>query len=397
MSDPALARLAGWLPRQRWFAGDRGTSEPRIVGEVELTPGIRILLVVDDAGAADVVYQIPVDASGEDAVGDPGFGPALLEAMGLPGYLEGTALAVEQSNSSVVVRGPGMPTAIIKVYRVVTHGAHPEAEISQRLTAVGAPVPAHLGTFASTWVAPAGPEGAGTLAVAQEFVDGPGDGWRVALDALDAGEDFLDEAAQLGKGTAELHRALADAFPTVPPTAQDRSRIRAGWRGRLETAVRQVPEVAENAGAAAAVFDAVADDDWPDLQRVHGDLHLGQVLAAATGARWRFTDFEGEPLRPVAERTAPDLALRDVAGMLRSFGYAAASRPGAPPEWPRECSEAFLAGYDALASTPAAERGDLLRALVLDKALYEAVYEAAQRPHWLGIPLSAIRQLLASS
>lgn len=397
MTDPGAAHVAGWLASQRWFAGRGRIPEPRAVGEVALADGFRILLVVDDADPADVVYQIPVDHRGVDAVGEPGFGPAVLAAMGRPGYDVGRALAVEQSNSSVVVRGPDVPAAIIKVYRVVHHGPHPEAEISQRLTEVGAPVPSHLGTLEATWTDAAGRSGGGALAVAQEFVDGPGDGWRLALEALDAGDAFLQQAEDLGRGTAELHVALAAAFPTSEPSPADRARIRVGWHGRLATAERQVPAVAENADAAAAVFDAVGDDDWPALQRVHGDLHLGQVLAASAGDPWRFTDFEGEPLRPIAERASNDLALRDVAGMLRSFGYAAASRPGAAPGWATDCSRAYLAGYDSVAHASAGERGPLLRALVLDKALYEAAYEAAHRPQWIGIPLAAIRQILESA
>ncbi|MBN8883899.1 MAG: hypothetical protein J0H73_16515, partial [Salana multivorans] len=143
----------------------------------------------------------------------------------------------------------------------------------------------------------------------------------------------------------------------------------------------------------------------------HGDYHLGQVLRSASGT-WAVIDFEGEPLRPLSERVLPDLPLRDVAGMLRSFDYAGGSArvDGADPEavrtWVAEAQEAFLAGYaEGLRTDPGAGAGDvadhdaddggeLLRALLLDKALYEAVYESRNRPDWLSIPLTAIDHLL---
>lgn len=155
---------------------------------------------------------------------------------------------------------------------------------------------------------------------------------------------------------------------------------------------------------------ALPAERWPLLQRIHGDYHLGQVLRAPSGT-WAVIDFEGEPLRPLSERVLPDLALRDVAGMLRSFDYAGGSArvAGADPEqvrvWVEEAQTAFLAGYaDSPGRQEAPATGGeiglddpLLRALLLDKALYEAVYEARNRPDWLSIPLSAIDHLLDQS
>jgi predicted trehalose synthase len=156
--------------------------------------------------------------------------------------------------------------------------------------------------------------------------------------------------------------------------------------------------------AARTAADAVRYvDRAPDLQQVHGDYHLGQVLHSGSRG-WILLDFEGEPLRPLSERTAPDLALRDVAGMLRSFDYAARhSTVGLDPEdrrsvaakaWAAACREAFLDGYAGGGADDPRDHGVLLRALELDKALYEVVYETRNRPTWLGIPLGAVRRLL---
>ncbi|WP_432508218.1 hypothetical protein [Kineococcus esterisolvens] len=134
---------------------------------------------------------------------------------------------------------------------------------------------------------------------------------------------------------------------------------------------------------------------------MHGDYHLGQVLRSAERG-WVLLDFEGEPLRPLAERSLPDLALRDVAGMLRSFDYAAASGAGsagteAAGRWAARCREAFLAADAAGTGVDPREPGSaaatLLAALELDKALYEVVYEVRNRPDWAHIPLSAVERL----
>ncbi|MGZ4624688.1 MAG: maltokinase N-terminal cap-like domain-containing protein, partial [Kineosporiaceae bacterium] len=135
------------------------------------------------------------------------------------------------------------------------------------------------------------------------------------------------------------------------------------------------------------------------------DYHLGQVLHSGSRG-WILLDFEGEPLRPLSERTAPDLALRDVAAMLRSFDYAARhSTVGLDPEdrralaaqrWAAECREAFLVGYAGAGGEDPHKHAVLLRALELDKALYEVVYETRNRPTWIGIPLGAVRRLLVS-
>ncbi|WP_395640971.1 phosphotransferase, partial [Pseudolysinimonas sp.] len=159
-------------------------------------------------------------------------------------------------------------------------------------------------------------------------------------------------------------------------------------------AAAEAPGVADRREAIDAVYRGVFDRRWPRLQRVHGDLHLGQVLAVPHGG-WRLVDFEGEPMRPMEERALPDVPLRDVAGMLRSFDYASAVGGGPDAAgWAAESRAAFVAAYAESAPSPVLDV-DLLRALVLDKAVYESVYEARNRPDWLPIPLAGIDAALA--
>jgi len=146
------------------------------------------------------------------------------------------------------------------------------------------------------------------------------------------------------------------------------------------------------------VLRAATDAHWPDLQRIHGDYHLGQVLHSPERG-WVLLDFEGEPLRPLSERSVPDQWVRDVAGMLRSFDYVGGTREqatGVPArEWVTSAQQAFLDGYAAGAGEDPRSLGALLAAFELDKAMYEVVYEARNRPGWVGIPLDAVRRLTA--
>ena len=181
-------------------------------------------------------------------------------------------------------------------------------------------------------------------------------------------------------------------------------RLADGMLQRLRDAGRAVPQVAELEEPLAGLLDAARHATPVRAQRVHGDLHLGQTLRTVKG--WKIIDFEGEPAKPLAQRRRPDSVWRDVAGMVRSFDYAAeltrrdhltstgdadhTDRVHAR-EWAQRNLTAFLAGYDEATSHEMDH--DLLTAYAVDKAVYEALYEARNRPTWLPIPLAALRRL----
>ncbi|MFB4316958.1 phosphotransferase [Actinomadura sp. 21ATH] len=235
----------------------------------------------------------------------------------------------------------------------------------------------------------------------------PGPDGHPVLDAGAAGGDFAAEAERLGAATAAVHRDLAVAFGvTVAPAAEVRAMAH-GMHRQLAEVSRTVPELAEHAEAIAAAFDALAEHatELP-LQRVHGDFHLGQVMRSDTG--WVLLDFEGEPARTPQERRALAHPLRDVAGMLRSFEYAARFLPAGDttlsPEaemglelraraWADRNRDAFCRGYAEAGGADPAANAVLIRALELDKAVYEIRYEARNRPSWLPVPLRSLARL----
>jgi maltokinase len=406
--------VGAWIARQRWYAGK--SHEPRFrILDAQPAHGATRYLVMDDAGTQPTLYQVPLvlaadgpadvevtpEAGGplRDAPRDHGFALALLTELGVDtSRVTGSRVMTgEQSNTSIVFDEDGEPTIILKLFRALHHGENPDVTVQRALSAAGSPyVPRFLGSLEAEWpdVGRSAGVAGGTLAFAQEFLPGVRDGWSIAVEAARAGRDFTPAARDLGLAVAGVHAALAASLPSRDAEPSDVVATRATWQRRLAIAAAEVPAVADRASAIEAVYERALARDWPRLQRVHGDLHLGQVLAVPDGG-WRIVDFEGEPLRPMTERDTPDLPLRDVAGMLRSFDYASAVGEGPfAGAWAAACRAAFL---DAYAATPGAAGLDdvLLRALVLDKAVYEAVYEARNRPDWLGIPLAGIDAALA--
>jgi maltokinase len=222
------------------------------------------------------------------------------------------------------------------------------------------------------------------------------------LHADEVGGDFAGESERLGEATASVHADLARVLPTEPADRDWHTAVAEQMTARLKAAVEVVPELAEHVDALRELYAAAAASDEPVVrQRVHGDLHLGQVLRTTTG--WIMLDFEGEPARPLASRRELDTPLRDVAGMLRSFDYAArhmlVEQPGDPQrtyraqEWAERNRHAFRAGYVAAGGIELDPASVLLRAFEADKAVYECVYEARNRPHWLIIPLQSVSRL----
>jgi maltokinase len=316
------------------------------------------------------------------------------------------ALTSEQSNTSLVFGD----VAIMKAFRRVEPGLNPDIEIHAELTRLGARHIARLLGFVSADV-----DGEPwSLAMLQEYMTTASDGWQLAtasvrdlmaeadLHAEEAGGDFAGEAHRLGVSTAEVHTDLVAAFGSSTLTSADLAERAASMEARLTGALAEVPQLAEVAGGLRQAYRDLAELSEPvSAQRVHGDLHLGQVLR--TVHRWVFLDFEGEPAKSISERRALDSPIRDVAGMLRSFDYAARHQlidVGATPqsefratEWADRNRAAFCSGYAEGGGLDPAEAAVLLRAFEADKAVYELVYEARNRPNWLPIPLASLQRL----
>ncbi|WP_251454890.1 phosphotransferase [Microbacterium sp. Marseille-Q6648] len=408
--------LGAWVAQQRWYAGKSHAPRFRIL-DAQPAPGATRYLLMDDAGRLPTLYHVPLarvtqapepqavvtredDGYLVDAARHPEFATGLLAEMGVDvSRVTGSRILTgEQSNTSIVFDEDGKPTIILKLFRALHHGENPDVTVQRVLSEAGSPyVPRFLGSLDAEWPDVGRAEGTahGTLGFAQEFLPGVRDGWAVALDAAREGRDFTAAARDLGTALAGVHAALGEALETRDAGPDEVASTATAWRRRLGIAANEVPAVADRVDAIDAVYRAALERTWPRLQRIHGDLHLGQVLAVPDGGGWRIVDFEGEPLRPMEERAIPDLPPRDVAGMLRSFDYAAAVAAGPDgAAWASACQTAFVDAYAGAAASVALDPV-LLRALVLDKAVYESIYEARNRPDWLPVPLAGIDAALA--
>ncbi|MER6213158.1 MULTISPECIES: maltokinase N-terminal cap-like domain-containing protein [unclassified Streptomyces] len=430
---PFEPMLREWLPAQRWFAGKgRGIGRLRPVSASELlppgsVPGLLHLLLDVDGDCYQLLLGLrpsplpPALApalighprSGPyagmavyEALRDPRLATLLLERLRSPGALgplrfdrvpdtpieaglTPRPLSGEQTNSSLIYGD----TYILKVFRRVGPGTNPDLELPRALAAVGcARVPAPVAWYEA---APDGGEPL-TLGVLQPYLRGSDDGWQLALRRLAAGADFTAEAHALGRATAEVHSALADALPTLALGPEQTARLAAGMTARLAATAREVPALRPYETGLRGAFDALAASRGTGVsaQRIHGDLHLGQTLRTADGS-WALIDFEGEPARPLADRRRPEPAVRDIAGILRSFDYAARSHRPFAPAWADACRAAFCEGYARTTGRDPREDPVLLRAYETDKAVYEARYEFRHRPDWLHVPMAAIRRLSA--
>ncbi|MFI9719397.1 phosphotransferase [Streptomyces sp. NPDC052396] len=431
--------LTPWLPRQRWFAGKgRPITGLSPVAVTELLPDgslLHLLLRVRQDGAQPGdCYQLLLGAQDSpparlgpaligrpatgplrgraihDALADPRLATLLLERLRLPGRLgplrfsredrseipAGLAprpLGAEQSNSSVVYGD----AFILKLYRRIAPGINPDLELPRALARTGClRVPPPAAWFEAEL--PEEPKELATLGVLQPYLRGSADGWQLALGALAVAADFAACARALGQATAEVHRALATALPTTVMGPAQLRRLAAAMSQRLDATADAVPELRPYRSALCAAYDELTlpgpgRSAWR-AQRIHGDLHLGQALRTPADGRWSLIDFEGEPARPLAERRQPQPVARDIAGMLRSFDYAAAVGRAEGSGWARRSREAFCEGYARVHTDPR-EDPRLLRAHETDKAVYEVLYEARNRPDWLPVPMSAVRRLAA--
>jgi trehalose synthase-fused probable maltokinase len=470
--EDVLARdLAEWLPRQRWFGGKDSPIEDLAIGTAtELRggdPGLYHLVLDVRQNGATEHYQVllgvrrdlpgrlgyaRIGASGGgaakpqvyDAAHDPDLTRTLLEHLAagasagplrfrhVPGArirtdLTSLPITAEQSNTSLLFGD----AYICKLFRRLGDGVNPDLEVNLALTRAGCEhVPAVHG-----WIelAPGGDGAAGepvTLALLSDYLRTGADGWSLAiasvrdwfahatqpdddewaeLDASAAGGDFAAEAERLGAATAQVHRALADAFGVTIVPADEIRALAARMNEELTGTCRAVPGLAPHAKALTSAFiDLAAQAEPLAVQRVHGDYHLGQVLRSESG--WSLLDFEGEPARTQSERRALSHPLRDVAGMLRSFEYAARyliTRSGTVPlesgghletrahAWAARNRAAFCRGYAGAGGADPAAHAVLLRAFEFEKAVYEVRYEARNRPAWLPVPLKSLAHLTA--
>jgi trehalose synthase-fused probable maltokinase len=383
------------------------------------------------------------------------------EGAPLPEDVRPERLSGEQSNTSVIYG----ERAILKFFRRIEDGENPDLELGKFLTerARFPYVPRIAG-----WIEYQPQDGkAATQAILQEFVPNQGDAWRYALKILSAFyeqaadatpgrgqpssqgcQEFADEPmarlladiALLGRRTAELHLALASdsdyvAFAPEPFTMQFQSKLErsfveltSGILHLLRARIADVPSdytdrAKEIIGREQDILRRFRSGLSAPIHamrvRIHGDYHLGQVLY--TGSDFVIIDFEGEPARPLAQRRVKQSPLRDAAGMLRSFHYAAFApllmpRAGSSVSlhkstglgrlaeaWSRCATDGFLGQYyETSGAAPylpasARERTNLLEMYLLAKAIYELGYELNNRPTWVGIPLEGISRLLSSA
>ncbi|GIG54344.1 maltokinase N-terminal cap-like domain-containing protein [Demequina activiva] len=318
-----------------------------------------------------------------------------LEGFALEDPESSVLLSAEQSNTSVIVGD-----ALVKFFRKLAPGRNPDIEIQAALTRMGSEqISPLLG-----WIS----AGDIDLAMAGVFERSATDGWDTArtsvralqddeVRAREAGGDYAGESERLGATLAVVHREMREALGTATWGAEDVSALVARFHARADTAVTMHENVAAFAPRARDAYAALEDAAPIEVQRVHGDFHLGQTLRTTNG--WKIIDFEGEPAQPLEDRVRLDAAARDVAGLLRSLDYAAHSvaivngieDTAFIDDWVRRNRNAFLRGY-GYEDSPAAAA--LLHAYEIDKALYEVVYESNYRPDWVQIPLRALERLL---
>jgi maltokinase len=424
------AALIGHLRGQRWYgAKSREIAGARVIDEGALGPDLLETLVEVSYGASDhEIYELVTrrDPAPEprDAVPDPAFVEQLFALLRLRGELgtsdgviefcspEGSALLgghvevrpveLEQSNSSVIVDD----ALIVKVYRRLEAGTNPELEM---LRFLGAHKYAHAPRLEGWW-SYSGPSLGTTLGIVQELVPDAVDGWTLALAELgDRPDEFLARVHSLGTVIGELHRVLASdsadpAFAPEEVSAEALALLTATVDDEIDEVFSSLPECDELspiAGQGEAVRELLRGlssiGSVGRRIRNHGDLHLGQALWS--GGEWAIVDFEGEPARALPQRRQKSSPLRDVAGMLRSFTYAARIAKVADGEVEARAREAFLTSYlEVMGSSGILPQGDtvgkLLRIFELEKAVYELRYELAHRPHWVSVPVAGIVQLL---
>jgi trehalose synthase-fused probable maltokinase len=459
--------LLAFLGKQRWFAA-KGASpaNARVLDAVVVPWGngdFAIARIAVDTSRGTQHFQLPFssrNAANPDAVADDEFRAGMVDALWRGAAVEGDAVqwiaepvsasdlagvtrvgSAEQSNTSIIIGD----RAIFKLFRLLKPGVHPDVEMTKFLTtrAGFTNTPRLLATtrFESDG-------NASVSGMMQEFLPGSSDAWVYALERgrpyfaaprdKEPKNEFVVDARTLGATTRALHEALASDdddpdFSPEPITPEDLDR----WALRTQQSIRDALALLERQVASPTfpkerlaeaqallrrrdhyigwvneIDDSLGDDVGMRI-RIHGDYHLGQVLRAKSG-EFMIIDFEGEPSKSIEERREKSSPLRDVAGMLRSFAYAAATlanevgnkldvatRELRVARWERDVRAAYLEGYLAGVDEDAAEilpESDahvrqLISLFETEKAFYELAYELNNRPAWVGIPLRGISKL----
>jgi maltokinase len=431
--------LIEFVTAQRWFGSKaREVTHAAMLDAAELPAAthpftIAVVELRFPEGTHEL-YQLFLGAEpGEelDALADPALGRELVHGIrggvtlqaqegtisfnAVPGFAQlGRELttcrlvASEQSNSSLIFEDE----LILKVFRRLEAGINPELEMLRFLTAKGFRNIAAL----AGWYAYLGRPLEATLGIAQAFIRDAEDGWDLALGELaEAPERFLGRLRRLGEVTGTMHTVLASdptdsAFAPEETSAEALGLLTATVDEEIERVFLELPEDNEQLAPIIGRGEEVREQlrmlthvgTVGRVIRHHGDFHLGQTLWA--DGDWWIIDFEGEPARSLAERRRKRSPLRDVAGMLRSFAYAATAveilQGVVPPEgWEERAREEFLDGYletvDSSLVPPGRQAIDrLITIFELEKAVYELRYELNNRPEWVRIPVAGILRLI---
>jgi trehalose synthase-fused probable maltokinase len=424
-----------------WIHGDDGdhlaqTKPHLVVGAIDVSGEERPRWLVDALGVPHALEGLLALVAREASARTPGCTLTFRRIEGAPAGFEATAtprpVVTEQSNTSIVFG----EACILKIVRKLEDGPSPDMEVGEFLTHAGY---AHTPPLLAAIELERPGRPAATVGMVHAFVANHGDAWTQTVDAivragtggeLSALEESLVAMRRLATRVAEMHAVLAspttDArFAPELIDASERQALGLAVERALEAACALVEAHADHLAhedlarlrhireRASAYQDCVARfvaDGFRCMKtRVHGDLHLGQVLS--TGDDVVLIDFEGEPARPLVERRAKRSPAVDVAGMLRSLHYASIAAARARPplgqpmtefaeRWHQLARREFLRAYQGASQgtsvlpQDAASHDVLLRFCLLEKCVYELHYELNNRPDWVAIPLRGLENVL---